>query len=470
MNKLKKITVYVLVLLFTVFTLIQALPSINADTQTGFILASAGRDGEFGTNDDITATDLEPVAAKEPANISLTEAVPSAGEGRGVVPEEGNTEPRPLRQPNSDEIPIYTAEELSKIGVDPGYPLNGKYIQMADIDLSGYGNWVPIGNNTKPFTGQFDGNGFVIKNLTINRPNSDYQGLFGYTKNTAKLTNVNLENVNIIGRFDTGGLVGWNEGTITNSYSMGNIIGNGSHVGGLVGTNCNSGTISNSYSTGSVQGNSYYTGGLAGSNIGGSISNSYSTCNVTGNNSTGGLVGISYNGTIKNSYSTGSVTGNSSTGGLVGHVWVDGIIVNSYSTGKVTGGDYTGGLVGASYGTITDSYSTGSVTGNNYTGGLAGGNYYTITNSYSTGEVKGNSYIGGLIGYNNSGAVINSSYWNTQTSNLSISAGGIGKTTAQMKTKSTFVGWDFTNIWAIDEGKSYPYLRTNEQVPHPGTN
>lgn len=180
---MKKITIYVLIFLFITFSLIQAVPTIRADTQSGFILVSTGKDGQIGTNDDITATDSQKAVANKPANISVAEAVPSAG----VVTKEVNTEPKPLRQPNSDEIVIRTAEELAKIGVDPNYPLNGKYILMANIDLSGYSNWVPIGSNTKPFTGQFDGNGFIIKNLTINRPSTDYQGLFGYTGSTAKI-------------------------------------------------------------------------------------------------------------------------------------------------------------------------------------------------------------------------------------------------------------------------------------------
>jgi prepilin-type N-terminal cleavage/methylation domain-containing protein len=375
--------------------------------------------------------------------------------------------PQPLRQPDSGEIPIRTPEELAKIGVDSAYPLSGKYILMANLDLSSYNNWNPIGNNATSFTGQFDGNGLVIKNLTINRPSTNYQGLFGYTSSTAKLMNIGLENVNVTGYTCTGGLVGENDGIITSSYSTGSVMGTGSYTGGLVGINY-SGTVTSSYSTCSVTGTCPYTGGLAGDNYSGTITSSYSTGSVTGVISTGGLVGGNHSGTITNSYSTGSVTGGDyNTGGLVGEN--SGTITSSYSTGSVTGVISTGGLVGINdSGTITSSYSTGSVHGNSVTGGLVGENYGTITNSYSKGSVTGDEYTGGLVGYNDSDN-ITSSYWDTQTSDQASSAGGVGKTTAQMKQQSTFTGWDFTNIWAIDEGVSYPYLRSNEQIPHPGT-
>ena len=49
-----------------------------------------------------------------------------------------------------------------------------------DIDLSSIDNWTAIGKSSSMFSGTFDGNGHVIKNLTINNPTSDYQGLFGY--------------------------------------------------------------------------------------------------------------------------------------------------------------------------------------------------------------------------------------------------------------------------------------------------
>ncbi len=68
-------------------------------------------------------------------------------------------------------IPIYTAQDLAKIGIDENYPLDGNYALMADIDLSTYGNWTPIGKMTlgeNGFTGLFDGNGHTINGMTVN--------------------------------------------------------------------------------------------------------------------------------------------------------------------------------------------------------------------------------------------------------------------------------------------------------------
>jgi hypothetical protein len=405
-------------------------------------------------------------------------------------------EPQPIRQPVSGEIVIRTPEELAKIGVDPAYPLSGKYILMANLDLSSYSSgegWVPIGTPQNPFTGTFDGNGLVIKNLTINRPSTDYQGLFGETGKTAKLLNISLKNVNVIGCDDTGSLVGDNSGTIENSCSVGSVEG-GHYTGGLVGYNSctttdsslgyNPGTITSSYFNGSVTGNDYATGGLVGGGYSGVITNSYSTGSVKGNSyNTGGLVGFIAHGTITSSYFNGSVTGAGLyTGGLVG--WNEyGTIKNSYSRGSVTGINTdtdtdngpcpaTGGLVGHNSGTIENSYSISNVKGGLCAGGLVGWNTTwhdsgTIKNSYSAGSVEGGLYTGGLVGFNQ--GTITSSYWDTQTSDITTSAGGVGKTTVQMKQRATFVGWDFTNIWAIDEGVSYPYLRPYEQILVNGT-
>ena len=60
----------------------------------------------------------------------------------------------------------------------------------------------------------------------------------------------------------------------------------------------------------------------------------------------------------------------------------------------------------------------------------------------------------------NSGSVTGC-FWDTQTSGQATSAGGTGKTTAEMQTASTFLpaGWDLVNIWGIEENQTYPYLR-----------
>jgi hypothetical protein len=162
------------------------------------------------------------------------------------------------------------------------------------------------------------------------------------------------------------------------------------------------------------------------------------------------------------------ITGDYMVGGLVAYMEYSGAIIHSYVTGSVTGNNYVGGLVGQSYfGTITNSYATDSVTASDHpVGGLVGENMGAITNCYATGRVTGSSMVGGLIGNNyidwlhTHYGTVTSSYWDTQTSGQSTSADGIGKTTAEMKTQSTFVGWDFTHIWSINshENNGYPYF------------
>jgi hypothetical protein len=268
---------------------------------------------------------------------------------------------------------------------------------------------------------------------------------------------------NVTGNNFAGGLMGGiGDGVISNCSSVGSVTGANS-IGGLVGYNFLS-IITNSHSTGSVTG-SRRVGGLAGTNhYDAVITNSHSTGSVTGSRRVGGLVGDNSYATIASSYAMGSVIDSGdSIGGLVGYNYSS-IITNSHSTGSVTGSRRVGGLVGYNdYGSITNSYSVGSVTGDSIVGGLVASHSGGITNSYSVGSVTGDSIVGGLIGENSHGYhVTDDCFWNTETSGLSISAGGTPKTTAEMKTKSTFTNanWDFETIWAIDgiTNDGYPFL------------
>ena len=135
--------------------------------------------------------------------------------------------------------------------------------------------------------------------------------------------------------------------------------------------------------------------------------------------------------------------------GLFGYIYTGGSVKNlgleNCTVSGSSGSYYAGGLVGFNYGgSISNCYSTGAVSGSGYSvGGLVGLNSGSISNCYSTGTVSGSQYVGGLVG-RNSGSV-GSSFWDTQTSGQITSNGGTGKTTAQMKTLSTFTdaGWDF---------------------------
>ena len=116
---------------------------------------------------------------------------------------------------------------------------------------------------------------------------------------------------------------------------------------------------------------------------------------------------------------------------------------------------------------VANCYATGGVAGTGVVGGLVGHNAPDgiITHCYSVGSVLGAADVGGLVGLNDHG-MVDSCFWDVQASGQMTSAGGAGKTTSEMETKSTFTeaGWDFAgesengteDIWAICAGTNYP--------------
>ena len=287
------------------------------------------------------------------------------------------------------------------------------YTELASATANEGKGWEPIGTTAvnDAFVGSFDGQGYEICDLFIDRPDESDVGLFGVVDEGGVIENVGVVNGNVTGNGDAGGLVGKNEGTVSNSYATGN---------------------------------------------------------VTGNLNVGGLVGWNFEGTVTDTYSTGNVTGLDNVGGLVG--WTTGTMSNSYSTGGVTGNTSVGGLTGKNAGTTSNSYATGSVTGDDNIGGLVGKNDKTgdVSNSYSTGNVTGNTNVGGLMGKNQ--GTVSNSFWDNQTSGQTGSAAGSGKPTEEMQDIDTFTGagWDITavdpgerntdNIWNIVDDATYPFL------------
>ena len=309
--------------------------------------------------------------------------------------------------------------------------LSSHFILMNDLDSNSIGytelasttahegkGWQPIAANST-FVGSFDGQGYDICDLFIDRSDESTVGLFGVLGDAGTIENVGV-NGNVTGQGDVGLLVGKNEGTVSKSLATGRVIGT-LNVGGLAGFNFN----------------------------GSNVTDSYAAANVTGDSNVGGLVGWNKNGTVSNSYATGRVIGTSNVGGLLGKNGASkdyvGTVSNSYATGRVIADDIIGGLVGRNdkTGSISDSYSVGSVTGSTNVGGLVGKNQGTVTNSF----------------------------WDTQTSGQPTSPAGTGKTTAQMKDISTFsgAGWDIVgvdnaddrdtdHIWNIVDNVTYPFL------------
>ena len=234
----------------------------------------------------------------------------------------------------------YTAidkkEQLSNI------TLNGKYILMCDIDM-GYAEWKPIGTESTPFTGTFNGNGYSIKNIRIAKGYTT-TGFFAY--NNGVIENLGIENITMKnGASEMGGLVAVNNGTISNCFVTGDISSSSYllSVGGMVGVN--NGTITNCYALCNVSASatsnaSSYAGGLVGENRS-KISNCYASGEVKASSAeyaayAGGLVGIQdvmfYDATITNCFAAGKVDVNAKkstdAGGIVG--WTNGSADNCW--------------------------------------------------------------------------------------------------------------------------------------------
>lgn len=312
---------------------------------------------------------------------------------------------------------ITTLQQLQDMNLD----LTEDYILDNDIDGSPTVGWnagagfIPVGTFANKFTGSFDGQNFTITGLVINRPATDYVGLFGDLSG-ANIQDITLANVNIIGKGCVGALTGHTRANsvISNCHSSGSVVGE-SLVGGLIGgtgslggpgdieqiSSCDSSANVTTDTVGSK------TGGLIGETLYTTISNSFATGTVTclggwAQISTGGLIGIAQSITIQNCYATGRVIGFDYVGGLIGDYRINSTLSNCYATGEVSGDNRIGGLVGSlSRATVEDSYASGNVTAAIlYAGGLVGmSSLSDIVRCCASGDVSGTLAVGGLVGW-----------------------------------------------------------------------
>ena len=347
-----------------------------------------------------------------------------------------------------------------------------------DIDLGGK-EWTPIGETVADlilggtgyfaFAGNFDGNGYIIKNLTIGTETSPYSGdvcgLFGATSGT--IEDVVLENVSInyVGGNHSSGY-GFRMGGALVGYSMGDIVNctvigldmkagsDGSYValnsiGGLVGVQDGDTTVSHSRVSGKIEettkkGN---VGGFVGTLVKGSSSKYCGadvSVEVTGNGrgiAVGGFVGIGNGVTtdetlIENCYATGNITGAEYAGGFVGNI--SGLnISNCYAKG-----DVSNCFVGASFlGTDAASY-----------------NYYgTVKNCYATGlvsDISSSAYAFAMQDTMNRSTIQNCYYNIQNTAKNTESAASL--TIDDMKTDS------FLNVL---NGSSNVWTKRNNDTP-----
>jgi len=290
--------------------------------------------------------------------------------------------------PFADWIKITTVADLSKIGIDSEYPMDGKYMLMNNIDLNvspyntGVG-WISLGSTTNYFVGKFNGNNYTISNLRINNTNST-QGFFGAIKN-AEVYDLNFTNVNITANSSFGALAGASYTSIINNVDVQGVFSGTTYIGGLIGC-ISGGQISNSNTNVSING-VRSLGGIIGyggtyfvldkSKSQGSIIATQSTGLSASDEGLGGIAGYVSQGTIKNSSSAVNIQGLTTTtrriGGIVGSLWADSLIENTYSSGTLTGPSSIGGIVGfgyttyQGYPTIQNSYSVGKITGTSAT-------------------------------------------------------------------------------------------------------
>ena len=201
--------------------------------------------------------------------------------------------------------------------------------------------WVPIGDSSSSFSSFaaiFEGNGRTITNLFIDGSGNDI-GLFGVTRSSAVIRNLEMVGVQVTGTDNVGGLIGSNGGGVSGCFATGKVSGD-DDVGGLVGATLDDGSVSASYSTAQVTGDDRI-GGLAGSNSG-EVTAAYATGRVVGDSEAGGLIGGN-TGDVNISYATGLVSGRSTVGGLVGRNSGGGNITDSYwdsDTSGRTSGSY----------------------------------------------------------------------------------------------------------------------------------
>ena len=240
----------------------------------------------------------------------------------------------------------------------------------------------PIGNSSRPFRGIFDGDNKTISNLSINLPESENVGLFGWIEGggteggTVKNLKVVIGTGGVTGKAYVGGIVGGLDGggvgggAIIDCSVTGNVTGTGGVPGSMGGVT--------SDTVGGV-------GGIAG---GLSASAFITRCSFAGvvssdiGDAIGGIAGYVHEGYIDESFATGTVSGYDSVGGVGGYLQ-DGWISDCYSLSTVSGNDFVGGVVGMISSNITSAvvsncYATGSVSGSDSVGGVAGIVYFDI--------------------------------------------------------------------------------------------
>lgn len=340
---------------------------------------------------------------------------------------------------------IATAEDLANL-CESGY-----YQLTNDIKLGGK-RWTPIKYGLAG-TITIDGAGHKITGLNTDNTKKE-AGLFGVAYNvTIRNLIVETEEESI--------------GSSKNSFT-GILIGRGKKL-----------DLFRCTAMGDANGD-YNVGILIGLAKDSKISECYSKGNVIGPNHVGGLIGHADKCNISKCYSKANVTSTSSmsgyAGGLVGYGEGSTVVSDCCVESQVKAGSHGAGIVAYNNsGVITRCYATGDISAYVAAGvcGQNDGATASLSNSFAmtpkiTGNRTGIRILGGII---NGAPIPEKNNYALRTIIVKVNdknqtiyddpMQGYGKTTAELKLRSTYeaCGWDFSKVWAIDENKSYPYLR-----------
>ena len=245
-------------------------------------------------------------------------------------------------------------KQFTLFGGDSDARLGAQYRLAVDIDATptrvwGNAGFNPIGGSSgtsNVFNGFFDGGGYAVRGLFINRPTGKNIGLFSRIIKSGELavSNLGVEEANISGGTNVGIFVGLAEASFSRVWTTGNVKsnetetdGNGDNVGGLVGffeVSASAGSASNtvmmSWSTADVEGVENFVGGLIGyseARAGSIVSDdNWAAGNVSGDAKVGGGAGVAGSVTFTRNWSSGAVSGEQqSRGGFVGDVLSEGV-------------------------------------------------------------------------------------------------------------------------------------------------
>ncbi|MFI3292699.1 MAG: DUF4998 domain-containing protein [Rikenellaceae bacterium] len=306
----------------------------------------------------------------------------------------------------------YSAQTWCEDGTFPSFGTAYTYLDAVltcDIDIASYSaesayGWTPMGSSSGAYTGTFNGNGYSISGLWVNRGTSTYQGLFGYISGTANVKNLTLVSPAVYGGNSSGAITG--RLVYSGTYP---VIENCHVEGGYVYNDAADGTANASI------------GSIAGSNAGGIVKDCTSSATLYiptdqgSNNSTSGVGGIvGYNFT---STKYGQVVGCTFSGYVQGKISAAGIVAaNSagyvagcINEGEVRGSSYTGGVVGfnTSSAVLAASINKGQVYATaQITGSIVGRQAAYAYGCYTTGVVVDDAtkQVGLVTGYSNASA------------------------------------------------------------------